>query len=158
MSTAWITIDDLARLLRNAEIYTILPLSRPYLCKQASRALAALDRLAPGLLDNVTEIAESGAFTPDGDATTTWLSRETAAGPEETTLEALLDLPTHAPVEGNHATIAGGYDLWKAAQQGGKRAAREYALHSGENTGDTAQIAMKRQAVRRRVQELLKAS
>lgn len=103
-------------------------------------------------------IQESVAFPPCEHGSTTWVIGALPDGEGyETTLEYLLDLPTQIVV-GESASISGDYLAFQQAQQGGKNAARDYALRHGENTGDTQRTETRRrlqfEAVRRRCTEV----
>lgn len=123
------------------------------------RKLDAVERLAPGLLDDVTEIGESAYNSHrrrQGElVTTTWLTYDTPDGPREEVLEDRLGLPTHYPADEQMTGTPGDLGNLAEAQRHGRASARTYAIHSGENTGDTARTAQRREAARKMILDLV---
>jgi hypothetical protein len=107
------------------------PRERPGKIGNDSMSLAAVYE---GLSIQVTP---STAFYPnDQCGTTTWITLTDATGDViETTVEALLQQPTHYPVDPELNGLSGDYHAFMLAQQG-LPAARAYARAHGENTGD----------------------
>lgn len=123
------------------------------------RKLDAVERLVPGLLDGVTEIGESAYNSHkrrQGEVvSTTWLTYDTPEGPREEVLEDKLGLPTHYPADEQLTGHGGDLGALAEAQRHGRVSASRFALHSGENTGDSARTAQRREAARSMIRDLV---
>jgi len=93
---------------------------------------------------------------PDGSPVSThWLATTGPDGsPADIPLEQLLGLPTSYPVDPELDGLSGDYHAFVAAQMGGARIARSYAMRHSEAAPDPQETERRRQRLLARIAQL----